>query len=462
MTANHDPLPPHSAEAERGLLGSILIDPLALHKVTPILAGCTDFYDQRHQWIYKAMVDLTKGGVQPDTLAVWDVLERRKQDIQSSYLTGLVSETPTSMHAEHYARIVADYGQRRRLIGAATAMTKAAYDVRHANPVALAHKQLMGLDRDTGSGLVAVPAAIGDLYDQIEAWSQHPLGFGEVRGLATHIKSLDHLLGGMERGTLLMLAGRPSMGKSALALEVGRLVAMTGGATVAIFELEMTKQAILMRWGSAMSEVESRKVKRGVCPDKYRDKPAASYFVSDEEMARYMHAMAELSMCKNLLIDDTPALTAQQIRARCLHKAHELGRLDLVIVDHTTIMGDDSNYRGNTAKAEGAKSQQLKDLAKELDCPVLLVQQLSRATEGRSDRRPTLADLRDSGEHEQNADVVLGLYRESYYKNNVIPGSEIDLDLEVLGLKSREGPTAKIRLRYERHLHRFTEWKERK
>jgi len=408
------------------------------------------------------VLQLARAGIEPDTLTVWEVLQRHKRDTGPGYLIGLVNETPTSIHAEHYARIVADYADRRRWIVAAGEIARAAYDTKRNNIHAIANKQILGIGQRDGGGLVPTSTAISPLYDQVEAWSKEPLGFGEVRGLATHLPSLDHLLGGMERGTLLMLAGRPSMGKSALALEIGRRVAMKGGGTVAIFSLEMTRQAILMRWASAMSQVESRKVKRGVCPEKYRGQKAESYFVNDDEMARYVKAMAELSSVHYLLIDDSPALTAAQIRARCLHKAHQIGRLDLIIVDHTTIMGSQDHYRGNAAKTEGAKSQQLKDLAKELDCPILLVQQLSRATEGRTKKHPTLGDLRDSGEHEQNADVVLGLYRESYYKSSVIPGTEKDLELEVLGLKSREGPTAKVRIRYERHLHRFTEFQEKR
>jgi replicative DNA helicase len=457
MTAKPDDLLPHDDKAERAVLGCVYIDPAALHRITPILSRPADFYDQQRQWIYAAMLQLARQGIEPDTLSIWELLQRQGKELDPACFT--IDDTPTSLHAEHYARIVADYAARRRWIAAAGEIARAAYDTSRNNIHAIANKEILAIGQQGGDGLTPTSTAIGPLYDQVEAWAKAPLAFGEVRGLATHLPSLDHLLGGMEPGTLIMLAGRPSMGKSALALEIGRRVAMKGRATVAIFDLEMTKQAILMRWASAMSQVESRKVKRGVCPEKYKGQKAASYFVDDDEMARYIKAMGELSNLTRLLIDDSPALAAADIRARCLHKAHQLGRLDLVIVDHTTIMASEDRYRGNTAKSEGAKSQQLKDLAKELDCPLLLVQQLSRATEGRSQKYPTLADLRDSGEHEQNADVVLGLYRQSYYKTT-IAGTPQDLELEILGLKSREGPTAKVRMRYERHLHRFTEFQE--
>ena len=162
---------------------------------------------------------------------------------------------------------------------------------------------------------------------------------------------------------------------------------MDGGKNVAIFELEMTAQSILMRWASAISGVDSRKVKRGVCPTKYQGQPAAAYYVNADEMRRYVDAMGQLSRHENILIDDTPALSASQIRARAIQKAHQYGGLDLVIVDHTTIMKAEGRFNGNTAKSEGYKSQTMKDLSKELGCPVLLVQQLSRATESRSNRR---------------------------------------------------------------------------
>jgi len=449
---------PHNLDDERAVLGSILIDPSAIHRVSNILHGPGDFHDQRHQWIYKAMLDLNSGGAAINELTVHDVLERRKQAMKMSYTGELVQSTPTSLHAEHYARIVADYADRRRLIKAAGDIARTAYDTAQPDPIPFAHKRLMDLGNGASEGgLVSVAAASSAFYDQVEAWSKEPLDFGQVRGLATHMDSLDHLVGGMDPGTLVMMAGRPSMGKSALALEIGRRVGMVGGKNVAIFELEMTTQSILMRWASAISGVESRKVQRGVCPTRYEGQPAAAYYVNAEEMGRYADAMGQLSRHENILIDATPALSAAQIRARAIQKAHQRGKLDLVIVDHTTIMKSESRFNGNTAKSEGYKSQVMKDLAKELACPVLLVQQLSRATEARQKKWPTLADLRDSGEHEQNADVVLGLYRESYYKEKV-KGSREDLELEILGLKSREGPTAKVTVRYERHLHRFTEF----
>ena len=449
---------PHNLENERAVLGSIMIDPAALHRVTTILSSPLDFYAQPHQWIYKAMLDLNKGGVAINQITVMDVLERRGQQVNPSEVGILVSDTPTSLHAEHYARIVADYATRRNLLLYAGEVARAAYDTKRADPTSLAHKLLMDLDsRNGNAGLVSVAASSSAFYDQIEAWAKEPLDFGQVRGLATHITSIDHLTGGLEPGTEILLAGRPSMGKSALALDIGRRVGMDGRGNVAIFELEMTRQSIMMRWASAISKVDSRKVKRGVCPAKYEGQPAASYYVTAEEMGRYAKAMGDLSQLTNVLIDDTPALSASEIRSRSIQKAHDLGGLDLVIVDHTTIIKSEGAYNSNSAKAEGHKSQAMKELAKELDCPLILVQQLNRATEGRENKRPTLSDLRDSGEHEQNADVVLGLYRESYYKET-IPGTQQDLELEVIGLKSRDGPTAKVKIRYERHLSAFSEF----
>jgi len=454
-----DQLPPHNPAHERAVLGSILIDPSAIHRVSSILSGPQDFHDARYQWIYRAMLDLNKGGVAIDELSLLDLLERRGRELGNDAFTDLVVDTPTSLHAEHYARSVSDYARRRRLINAAAEIARAAYDTNTPDPIPFAHKRLMELDSENrDAGLVSVAAASSAFYDQVEAWAKEPLDFGQVRGLATNINSLDHLLGGLEPGIEILLSGRPSMGKSALALEIGRRVGMEGGKVVAIFELEMTRQSILMRWASAISGVESRKVQRGVCPAKYEGQPAAAYYVNANEMGRYVDAMGQLSRHQNILIDDTPALTASQIRARAIQKAHEHGGIDLVIVDHTTIMRDEGRYNSNTAKSEGAKSEAMKNLAKELGCPVLLVQQLSRATEARQNKRPTLADLRDSGEHEQNADIVLGLYRESYYKDGLIPGSKADLELEVIGLKNREGPTAKVVIRYERNLHRFSEF----
>lgn len=452
-------LPPHSEEAEEAVLGAMLIDPDARHRVQPIVQP-GDFHLAKHRAVYQAILDLD--GTPPDVLAVHDQLERSGQLKLVgglANLTRLINLTPTSLHAEHYAAIVADYAVRRKLIEVGTKIVQRAWTTNgDGDPLAFAHKAIMDVSTRTSGGLVPVPQAVGELFDQVEHWTRNPLEFGQVRGLSTGIDDVDYLLEGMEPGDLLLMAGRPSMGKSALAFEIARRVG-EAGHNVIIFSLEMTKAKILARWSSAISQVNSRKIKRGTCPTKYLGTDKACAYVSPDELSAYVSAMNDIHAMRSVAIDDTPALTCAEIRSRALAKAQRVGGVDLVVVDHSGLIRSDGGRNENTAKAEGRKSQVLKELAKELECPVILVQQLSRATEHRQNKRPSLGDLRDSGEHEQNADVVLGLYRDSYYKQGIMAGTQKDLELEVLVLKHRDGATGvKRTLRYERYLSRFTEF----
>jgi len=445
-------LPPHSQENEAAVLGAILIDQEAIYRVQSIVQP-EDFHLPQHRAIYQAILDLD--GTPADFLAVMDQLDRNGQlDAVggAAYLTKLMTHTPTSLHAEHYAGIVADYSIRRRLIEAGTQIVQHAWNTNGDgdDPLAYAHKAIMEIRSRTAGGLVPVPVAVGELFDQVEYWQRHPLQFGQVRGLSTGLQDLDDLLDGMEPGNLILMAGRPSMGKSALAFEVARRVGIAGHQVV-IFALEMTRDQVLARWASAMSQVDSRKVKRGS-----GDGPG---YATPDEMARYTKAMAELSTMQNAAIDDTPGLSCSEIRSRAMARAQRVVGLDLIIVDHSGLIKPEGNRNESAVKTEGRKSQVMKELSKELACPVILVQQLNRAVEARTERRPTLGDLRDSGEHEQNADVVLGLYRDSYYNRSVMAGTQRDLELEVLVLKHRDGATSiKRTLRYERHLSRFTEF----
>lgn len=453
---------PSSDAAEFGVLLGVFCYPEAIHSLSTIL-NASDFYTERYGVIFQTMIEMD--GVQPNVVTLTDALESSGQLEQvggASYIFRLSTDAgqywTTPQAAEQHARSVADYATRRRLIEASGAIARAAWGMDAPAALARAHAALTDLGRNNGAGLVPVPSSISSLYDQVEDWGNHPLAWGEVRGLATGIPGLDNLVGGMNPGELTLLAARPAIGKTALALEIARRVGMAGGR-VAIFELEMTRRNILMRWASCISQVETRKIKRGIWDGE--NQAAKPFYVSPEEMGRYMAAMGEMEKLATVAIDDSPGLTASDIRMKSVQYANQMGSLDLIVVDHTGIIKSEQRRGENTAKSEGRKSREMHELAKELICPVLLVQQLNRGVGNRTDKRPSLDDLRDSGEHEENADVALGLYRESYYNRGLVEGSDRDLELEVLGLKNREGPTKKARLRYERHLHRFSEFEKR-
>ena len=449
-------LPPNNLEAEEALLGALLVDPDAIHRVAATVSA-TDFYREANGWIYKAIHDLGSAGKPSDLLAVSDLLERRGQLKTAggmAQLTLLINAVPTSLHADHYADLVSSYAIRRRLIEAAQRITAKAWDTNSQDPISYAHKALLSVGNGHRGGLRSIAEAAGRLYDQIEYWAANPLKYGEVRGLSTGLPSVDALTEGLLATDLVLLAARPSMGKSALAFDIARRVAAQN-RSVAVFSLEMSTEKVLMRWASAMSQVNTRRVKRGICPDNFKGRQ--DLYVSSDELGEYLKRVDEAQQL-SAYIDDEPALTASQIRARSLAAAQRLGSLALVVVDHSGLMKGERESGENSVKVEGRKSQRMKELAKELRCPVLLVQQLNRGVESRQNKRPRLNDLRDTGEHEQNADIVLALYRDSYYKEYE-KGSRKDLDLEVLCLKHRDGAAGVKRvLRYERELSRFTEW----
>lgn len=457
MPVNPEPLMPHNLDAERATLSCILVDPSVLFRVRPILQPA-HFFDDRHRLIYEAMCACDPAPA--DLLIVQDALDRTGRLAKAggeAYLAALLGVMPVPVYAEHYAKLVADSATRRDLIGIAGQIAAQAYVEPADEALAGAHKLLLDVSASGhGGGLVPVSQIASELYDRVEAWANNPLEYGQTRGLATGIPSLDHLVGGLYPGWLVMVAARPGVGKSALCFEVARRVGRRG-ESVAVFSLEMPKLDVLARWASAESQVETRKLRRGVCPAKYLGTSNADFYITDDELGRYTVALSSLAAMDNVFIDDTASLSCAEIRARAMRLAQKRGGLDLVVVDHTTIIKSDAVGNESTAKIEGRKSDMLRALAKELACPVMLVQQLNRGAEGRTVKEPSLADLRDSGEHEQNAHVVLGLYRESYYKPNFLN----DTDLEILALKNREGPSGmKVKVRYERNLSRFTEYEK--
>lgn len=447
--------PPADTDAERAILGAVMIDGPAIEMVAGIIRP-EAFYSEAHARIFQAMLNLNASGQPVDFVTLTQELDKtgHLDGVGGpAYITGLITATPTSVHAEYYAGIVAELSRRRRLIEIAGQMAVKAYRGDSSDVLQYAHRALTDIDAAGIGGLVHVKTVAGELYDKVEKWSQNPLELGQVRGLATGIPHLDYSVGGLEPGWLVLVAGRPGMGKSALAFDIARRVA-SRNEYVAIFSLEMPKADVLARWASAISGVGTRNIRRGVCPAKYRGGPYAEQYVTDEQLSRYMDALSAVSEMQHVWIDDSRALSASDIRARSMRQARRFGGLDLIVVDHTGRMKATGASGENTAKVEGRKSRELSDLAGELQCPVVLVQQLNREVGSRQNKQPTLTDLRDSGEHEENAHVILGLHRDSYYMPTLT-----SLDLDVLLLKHREGPAGSaVKLRYERHISRFSEY----
>ena len=456
-----EPLRPHAEYAEEGVVGSILMNNEMLAEVTAMI-GAEDFYRAKYRAIFEAEVRLGRG---IDFVTVVEELRSmgKLELVGGESGVGQILELALfPWHAPYYAKIVAEKAVERRYLDLAAGLTRRIYERKEDESIEDLKAWLLGefLEIDLKGG-GSRPAPIREVasafYDRVEAWTKNPLDSGEMRGLGSGLEEMDALLLGMRPGELILLAARPSMGKSALGFEMARRVAK-GKGRVLIVSMEMSQDQVMGRWAEAMSGVQTRRVERGLCPAKYAGTKTEAAYPSSEELARYLTAVAEIAEYPYLEICDQGALTTARIRTAALSQSARMGGLDLLVVDHTALIAPPRGGGYETAaKREGQKSRELKALAKELGAPVLLMQQLNRGLEMRVDKRPQLSDLRDSGEHEENADVVLGLYWDGYYKKVKRSTDEM---LVVWCLKHRRG-RAQVhqRLRYERGLSRFSGWK---
>lgn len=418
---------PYNLQAEEAVLASILIEPEAYYDIADLLTA-NDFYRATNGRVFKAMADLLREGVALDTLTLVETLRGRKVDLgepAESYLAGLMARVPSSIHIEEHARIVHAAAVRRRLIRVAESIAATAWDESKSieSVLSTSEASLFSVTEEISSvGVQSIKYGMTYLLDLVEMRRQQDI---EMVGLPTGFEDLDRLLGGLKRGDLYVLAGRPGMGKSlmetAIRCNVGK-----AGQRIAAFNLEMSREQILMRMAAAESGVAFRNIETGR--------------MTTSEYNRFCEAVGRLSEMK-MWIDDTPSLTPTQLEARCRRLYAEHG-LDLVTVDYLQLMGGDRAANNRTQEV-GQISRALKSLAKTLNIPVLALAQLSRAVENRRDKQPTLSDLRESGDIENDADVVMLLYRDEYYYPNDPERPNI---LEVEVAKHRNGPPGTIDL----------------
>ena len=422
-------LPPFNTEAEEAVLGGLIIDPGAMVTVAPILE-VRDFHDERNSWVYEAMLALHGKRTPIDFLTVCDALGPRLDIIGVYYLHQLMDAVPTSMHAEHYARIVERCSRRRKLIDAAGKVAALAWD--DALDPDDAHSQAVKAVVDArgkrGDRMVPISKALSDYYDRIEAVAKS----GSL-GVPTGYEDLDKILRGMQKSDLILLAARPSVGKTSLSLCIA-LNAAKLGQRVGIFSLEMSTDQVVQRLLSIESAVSSTSMRSGE--------------MADSEWPAFFRSMGRLTDL-GIHIDDTPGLTPSALRSKAMLLDAKHG-LDLLVVDYIQLMRSDGKER-DRYQIVTAISQSLKALAKDLNLPVLALSQLNRECESRSDKIPMLSDLRDSGDLEQSADVVIFIYRDEYYNENTERKNVAD----VIVAKHRNGPTGKIALVFQKHLARF-------
>jgi replicative DNA helicase len=431
-------LPPQNIEAEEAVLGALLIDPDAIIRISTLLKP-GDFYREKNGWIYAAALALHERHEPIDFLTLCDELERKgllDEVGGPAYLTGLIGAVPTSIHIEHYATIVHRAATRRQLIQAAGQIAALAYKEEEDldEVVDRAEQVLFAVSSARLSrSVVPLRSAVSDYYDRVEFLNRHP---GRMIGLPTGFPRLDLILGGMQRSDMLVLAARPSMGKTSLALNIAHTAAKRFGQRVLLFSLEMSREQVVERLMSAGAGIDSQRLRRGE--------------IADDEWCRFMSTSSSLSELA-FFIDDTPAISILEMRTKARRLHAEVG-LDLIVVDYLQLMRAEGRHENRQSEVS-AISRGIKALARELNIPILALSQLSRGVEARSDKRPILSDLRESGSIEQDADVVLLIYRDEVYNENTERRGIAD----ILVAKHRHGPTGSVPLLFRAQTASFLE-----
>lgn len=432
-------LPPQNTDAEASLLGAILIDTDALVRIADKV-NPDDFYDRKHHLIYQAVLDLYETRSAIDVLTLSNHLKasgRLDEAGGSSYLTELTNFVPTAAHVEQYAEIVAQKSLRRKLIKAAQDITNMGFNETHALQELIegAETRLFEVSqRHVKQNIVSLETILGDSFDRLDELHRDK---GKIRGVPTGFRALDNILAGLQKSDLFILAARPSMGKTALALNLAHNVAVKAGKPALVFSLEMSKEQLVDRMLSMESGVDAWALRTGN--------------LSDSDFEKIGHAMGALSEAQ-IYIDDTPGITVSELRTKARREAHK-HELGLVVVDYLQLMSGGGRYGndGNRVQEISEISRGLKSIARELNVPLIALSQLSRSVESRSPQIPQLADLRESGSIEQDADVVAFIYREDYYN----PETERKNITDIFIKKHRNGPTGSVELYFDKEKQRF-------
>jgi len=426
---------PHSREAEEAVVGAVLINSEAYYDVAQFL-GADDFYIHRNKWIWDAFARLHEQRIPVDLLTLSEELERAGQLAEiggSAYLTSLINQVPTSLNAEAYGRIVEENSIRRKMINAANQIASLAYKGNTIdNAMNEAEKAVFNVsEKRLKHDLQPIRSVLSGYYDRIDDLSKRPEDF---HGVPTGFYDLDKLLGGLQPSDLLIIAGRPGQGKTGFLLSIAKNAALTHKKHVAIFSLEMSNEQVVQRLIAQETGIDSQRLRTGR--------------LLENEWPLFTHAIEVLSDT-HIYLDDTPAITPLQLRTKCRRLHMEFG-VDLVIVDYLQLMGGDTR-NDNRVQEVSHISRSLKVLARELNVPVLAAAQLSRAVEQRTDKRPVLSDLRESGSLEQDADIVMFIYRPDQYEKD----SDKQNVAQILVSKHRNGPMGDVELIFRGALAKF-------
>jgi replicative DNA helicase len=438
-------VPPHSVEAEQSVLGALLIDSRAWDQVADVVTA-GDFYRPDHRLIFEALGELVAAGRPGDVITVSEQLERRGQLVDAgglAYLGTLARDTPTAANARSYAQIVRERSLLRRLLEAGREIASSVFadeGLSARELVDTAEKRVFEI-AEMGSrgreGAVPVSALLPPLIDKIDEWHTNP---NKLRGLATGFTDFDKRTGGLRGGDLIIIAGRPSMGKTTLAVNMAEYAAVNPEirAAVAIFSMEMPSEQVVTRMLSSIGHVPLNAIRTGQ--------------ISDDDWTRLNSATSQLSEAR-IFIDETPGLTPTELRARARRIAREQKGLGMIVVDYLQLMHVQGN-KENRATEIAEISRGLKALAKELDVPVLALSQLNRGVEQRQEKKPVMSDLRESGSLEQDADMILLIYRDEVYDKNTTKKGIAEIDVA----KHRNGETGVFLLTFQGQYTRFVNY----
>jgi replicative DNA helicase len=427
---------PQNREAEEAVLGSVLINPEAYFDLAEFL-DADDFYIHRHRWIWEAFKRLVETRSPIDFLTVTNELENQNQLAEvggAAYLTTLMNNVPSALHAESYGHIIEETAVRRRMLDAANRIAKLAYDEETGLEAVMddAEKAVFGVsEKRISRDLAPINEVLSDFYDHISDLASRP---DDIHGVPTGFIDLDRLLTGLQPSDLIIVAGRPGMGKTGFALSLAKNAAQTHKKHVAIFSLEMGNDQLVQRLLAQQTGIDSQRLRTGK--------------LQDDEWALLTHAIETLGDTR-IFLDDTPGITPLQLRTKCRRLHLEFG-LDLIIIDYLQLMSGDTR-NDNRVQEVSYISRQLKILAREINVPVLAAAQLSRAVEQRADKKPVLSDLRESGSLEQDADIVMFIYRSEVYEDD--PAKQNIA--EIIVSKHRNGPIGSVQLIFRKNLAKF-------
>jgi replicative DNA helicase len=435
-------VPPHSIEAEQSVLGGLLLDNSAWDRAADLL-GDGDFYRFEHRAIYDVIGRLVQANKPADVITVFEQLQslgRAEECGGLAYLNALAQSVPSAANIRRYAEIVRERAVLRKLIEASDDIATQAFNPQGRAVSQIldeAESQIFKIGEEgqrTRAGFQPMDQLVMALIDRVTELAEN--GAEEVTGVRSGFYELDRMTAGLQPGDLIVLAARPSMGKTALALNIAEHVAVAEGLPAVVFSMEMGASQLALRMVGSLGRIDQSGLRTGR--------------LRDDEWGRLTEAVDKLSK-SSIFIDETPALSPAELRARARRQARVCGKLGLIVVDYLQLMSGSGRSEENRATELGEISRGLKALAKELQCPVIALSQLNRSVESRNDKRPMMSDLRESGAIEQDADVIMFIYRDDYYnKDSKEPGVA-----EIIIAKQRNGPVGPFKLTFLKPLTKF-------